>query len=368
MELGAEFIDVTTWDENIQLNTGGTRPKMIVANEEGENYFFKANKVSKDDVVVYPQEFWAEIVSSKIGDYLGFTVLDYNIGYSKGAKQEVGCISKSMVPNDSTRMTEGKSYLTGYDPRYRPSKKEDQVKYTFQFIKESLSHFTNSRFIDEVIRTIIFDAIISNVDRHQENWAILIKPEITSLNRTVGSYYNVPRIKKLIVRFCSHKFQSRLKKVANYFHSVMDVFHITANKLSGDSLNFEKTTYAPIYDSGSSLGRELRDEKVEQMNSDLMMLKSYISKGTSEIRWEDVKGKLTHYELIKKIIQSGYSLEVKLEIERLKLSFDESGISDIINNIDKNLPSELSQHRLSAGRKELMIKLITLRLKKLFDI
>ena len=51
--------------------------------------------------------------------------------------------------------------------------------------------------------------------------------------------------------------------------------------------------------------------------------------------------------------------------ERVRANFNQKLIQETIFNIDKNLPDHLSEYRLTDIRKELMVKLITLRLERL---
>jgi hypothetical protein len=141
------YTDISDWNLQEHLNTGGSRSKKIAINSQTEEeYFFKGSKITKEGEIRYPMEFWSEIVSSKIGQYLGFRMLDYNIGYRADQKQQVGCISKSMVIYSENRLTEGKEYLTGYDSKYNPEK--DKKEYTFQFIRNSLKFFDLQKYID----------------------------------------------------------------------------------------------------------------------------------------------------------------------------------------------------------------------------
>ena len=65
--------DISDWIYKNWIGTGGTRDKVFIENpENGKVYFFK------ESIERYPSEFWAEIISSKIGQHLGFNVLDYN--------------------------------------------------------------------------------------------------------------------------------------------------------------------------------------------------------------------------------------------------------------------------------------------------
>ena len=176
------YIDVTDWIFMVYQNTTGSRSKKIIVNPLTHNeYFFKGSKELPDGEIRYPTEFWSEIVSSKIGQYLKFNILDYNIGYNAKGTQKIGCLSKSMVLNSENKLTEGKVYLTGFKSSYNPEK--DKKDYTFQFIRETLKFFNYENYINNLLEIIVFDALIGNSDRHQENWGI-----ITNFNQTIKDF------------------------------------------------------------------------------------------------------------------------------------------------------------------------------------
>lgn len=167
----AEFFDITHWDEKPWYQTGGTRSKVIVENPDNhKDYYFKTSlkKEQKD----YKYEFWSEIIASEIGSLLGFNMLKYNIAYKSG---DIGCISESMVTEGQNKLTEGISYLTGFDSSYNPKHKDSKKQYSYQLIKDTFSFYKIESFIKNIIEIIIFDGIIGNGDRHQENWGIIIE-------------------------------------------------------------------------------------------------------------------------------------------------------------------------------------------------
>jgi hypothetical protein len=125
--------------------------------------------------------------------------------------------------------------------------------------------------------------------------------------------------------------------------------------------------FSPIYDSGCCLGRELIDSKVDKMLVDRQMLESYINKGRSEIHWEGDDKKKNHFDLVELLINQ-YPGEIKIIINRVKDRFDEKEITEIIHNIDLDLPEKLKSHKLSDNRKMLMVKLLTLRVKNLVNL
>lgn len=356
----ATYTDVTDWDVIVYQNTTGSRSKKIIRKPETEDeFFFKGSKELADGEIRYPSEFWSEIISSKIGQYLKFNILDYNIGYNKGGIQKIGCLSKSMVLNSKNKLTEGKVYLTGYKSSYNPEK--DKKDYTFQFIRDTLSFFNYNSYIINLLEIIIFDALIGNSDRHQENWGI-----ITNFEQTIEDFNEKIRISgdkwyrnwglklgRLLTIIQSEKSKRNTKKSKK-----------TDLLIESDIV---KNYFSPIYDSGCCLGREFNIDKVKKMLTDKQMQDKYIRKGVSEIHWKGNDKKLNHFELIKKL-QEEYPEEIKRVITKIKDNFKAENIKIIIENIDKNLPINLKKHNLLKERKELMFKLINLRFNKLIEL
>jgi hypothetical protein len=95
----------------------GTRPNMVVEKPgEGIAYYFKESKKNnKNEEIMYPSEIWSEIIASKIGNLVGFDVLDYNIASVKiDGRVKLGCLSKSMVNQETEQLLHGIDMLTDY--------------------------------------------------------------------------------------------------------------------------------------------------------------------------------------------------------------------------------------------------------------
>ena len=96
----AEFYNISDWLEKRHFQTGGTRNKSIFENPEtGELFYFKTSLKRVNDN--YKYEFWSEILASEIGKILGFNTLRYDIACHRN---EVGCLSKSMVDTTSKQL------------------------------------------------------------------------------------------------------------------------------------------------------------------------------------------------------------------------------------------------------------------------
>ena len=345
----AEYFYISDWVEKPWYQTGGTRSKVIVENPVNhKDYYFKTSL--KKDQKDYKYEFWSEIIASEVGLTLGFEMLKYDIAY-KG--EEIGCISESLVTEGKNKLTEGISYLTGYDSSYNPKHKDSKKQYSFQLIKNALAFYKLDRFIDNIIQLILFDSIIGNGDRHQENWGI-----ITEYNEVIKSIEDLAKKdkKSFIERqmFFLLRTISKIKK--NNFDEVLKdirlIFSITGE-------------FSPIYDSGSSLGREMDDTKMIQMTKDSTMMDAYIRRGVSEIHWEGEK--LSHFDLIQKI-NLEYPEKVSKIVTRVKDRYTAESIRNLVENIDINLPEDITINKLPTDRKEFIIKLITLRIEKLISI
>lgn len=312
-----KYYDISQWEEHQYYGTGGTRDKVVVENPEDRYlYYFKTSLRKK--VIDYKYEFWSEIIASEIGESLGLDILHYDVAWKD---DRLGCLSKSMIIPLKEELQEGYKWLTGFDTTYDIN---DKDAYTFQIIERLLtSRFKDEEFIRNIIEIIVFDSIIGNEDRHQENWSIIVTNKLVDKTTLF-----------------------RKKK------SVVETLY----------------TFAPIYDSGSSMGRELNDDKVAQMLKDQVQLEAYIRRGQSEIHWEGERGKQKHLDLISKIANYGYKEMVVEIIGKIRSNYKEETIVDVINTVDECLPEEHSSLKIPSSRKNFWIKLVSLRFNKLFEL
>jgi hypothetical protein len=355
--LEATFTDISNWYKNVHYSTGGTRSKYIALHPEtNEEYFFKGSKETPQGEIRYPTEFWSEIISSKIGQFLGFPMLDYNIAYDRKHKQKIGCLSKSMVFGAKNKLTEGKTYLTGFNAQYNPN--IDKKDYTFQFICNALKSFSLDEYIKNIVEIIVFDSIIGNSDRHQENWGIITRHKIIHEKKPE---------KEIVSKVEERSFYRKIRRLTRKFFTDENIKSESIINNPNFIVKFEvKHQLAPIYDSGCCLGREHLDDRVIKMLGDSQMIEAYVRKGESEIHWEGNAKKMKHFELIELLLEH-YPTETKRFIGRVKEKYNSDVIKEIIENIDKNIPEDLINFKLSITRKKLMFKLVTLRIEKLIQ-
>lgn len=347
----AKLYDISGWEELYWFSTGGTRAKRYLQNEAGERYYFKQSY--KKEVIDYKYEFWSEIIASEVGICLGFDMLQYDIAVDRDV---IGCISKTMIETDGYELNEGGKYLQAYDNEFQPDDKQTRSRYSFQLVEQSFEVFGLGAYVDRFIYMLVFDALIGNSDRHQENWAFITRQgRISSLMAKLEKDLKEADFKRFIKwfnRFIPTKrvIDEKKEQLTNEGQAVRLYFQ-----------NVER--FSPIYDSGSSLGRELTEERVRQMLTKKDQIDAYIRRGSSEIHWDGQK--LNHFELLQNLLNTSYAEITYNRIAKLVEEFDGTKIEAIVQEIDGQVPEALKEYRLSGSRKELIIKLITLRSEKL---
>lgn len=347
-----KLYNITNWNPQPWFSTGGTRSKKYVQNpENGKYYYFKRSyKTQGRD---YFFEFWSEVAATDVGLLLGFDMLRYDIALDN---DDMGCISESMISAEGEELIEGGKYLQAFDNRFDPNVRELRGLYSFQLIVRSLDAFKMGGYIEQLIEIIVFDALIGNSDRHQENWAF-----INIISLFPGA------MKELETGLKSGRFDQFPDwfKNSKLFKKILDY---ERKELKPEAkivkLYLQKTKgFAPIYDSGSSLGRELTDKKVISILKNEQEFEAYLNRGVSEIHWKDQK--LNHFELINQLLQSSYAEIVLKVIERVKERFDAASVEKFVFEMDNAVPEELKRFKLPEERKRLMVKLITSRFERL---
>ena len=329
-----EFHDVSNWPRISASSTKGTRDKLVLIDPNmGDIYFLKFPMVrEKRD---YTPENWSEVLAFEIGTALGFKILKYDLAIYNG---RIGCISKNMItPNDNESLVEGHSILSHHDPTYDPSDKKSYSRYTFEFVQNALKAYNAEFYIQEFIRTLIFDAIIGNSDRHQSNWGIIESINITEIETNKNNF---------VFLFKKHTKQRKILE-----------FNVIKKA-------------APIYDSGCCLGREFSEEQIQQHLDIQSKFDKYIRNGVSELRIEETRKKPSHEELLRFIKKhEEWSPFIDNEIRNVLNVYNQKEIYELITNIDSNLPEQYREkYGLTYARKEFIFQVIDTRINNLKKI
>lgn len=250
-------IDFRFLDNN--PNAKGSRVKKFAIDKNGEKAFFKYQ--GKDYLV---SEACSEKMSYEIAKILGYDCA--RIELAKDNDGTLGVLNYLFVDIGNTEHIDAVSYLNIHD-------NERPEYYTISNIKKILDELDKSLFND-FIKIMVFDALVGEQDRHEENWGI----------ERIGDRY----------------------------------------KLS------------PLYDNGDNLLRNFKDEVyAEKYYSGIKSFDAYINKSETIIYKESTKKKYKHFELIRYLNDEYYEV-VQNEIKKLEILSDEI-ISDIVNKIPDEL-------------------------------
>lgn len=341
----AKYLDISSWNRQIHVHTTGTREKYILISPDDEKFYFKTsvNRGKKD----YKYEFWSEIITSELGNFLGFNVLHYSVA---SLDNLIGCISKSIINEDEEEHHEGYRFIIQKYPDFATNYKKT---HSFQKIIGSLENIELGHLKKQVIEMLVFDAIIGNTDRHSENWALI-----------VNKREEYKKIEDLLTLINSAKWYLKI------YVSII-IFIETKMTLKTLRKKFKKLTskFSPIYDNGSSLARELSEDKIKELMNDDEKFESFLLKCHPDIRWENsLKIKqLNHFDLIR-TVQLDYSEIVIKIINRIKSKYSKQKLKEIVYNIDDNVPDTFADHKIPNYRKDFIIKYIDLRINKILNI
>ncbi len=285
-------IDIAAWprDEEFGIFPQGTRAKCSVLApaglaepvlRPGERYLFKLSREA------YPDQFWAEVVAYRIGRLLGLDVPPAFASFDSSTN-ECGALIQWFYREDVDRFVHAGDYLQRLQPDF------DRERGTDHNLRDNSRLLRSFSISVGMLRdwrqwwanALVFDALLGNTDRHQDNWGFIF-----------------------------------------------------------DDGPPGEVRLAPLFDNGTSLGHERFPERVAGW--DPATLDRYIAKGTHHVRWRlgDSQAERAHMTLVRNAVAS-WPREIA-PIGRLigRISADdlESSIDDLTRVA---IPVVLSQERL----------------------
>src|SRR3989338_2798923 len=172
-----ECVDVDGW-YRLKGSTKGSREKQWILKtsskqppDEVEIFLFKESNKR------YPAEFWAEIIASEVGKIVG--IQTPKTCCAKWGDKYAALIKfflKMEWDEEKKRFKqveiffEGGDAITGMDPTF--DRKEGERHNLFQ-VERIFLMIKKEQLFKEFLRILIFDALIGNTDRHQDNWGFI---------------------------------------------------------------------------------------------------------------------------------------------------------------------------------------------------
>jgi hypothetical protein len=300
-------IDIGGWEADAEyaIYPQGARSKNAVfAPEEGappvvvptRRYMFKRSRES------YPDQFWAEVVAYRVGCLLGLTVppafaaIDSSTG-------ECAALIEWFYVDGVERFVHAGEFLQALFPEFDRERGADHNMNDNGAMLRTLT--LGGRLRDDWrpwwLEALVFDALIGNTDRHQDNWGLLFKMQDEPLT-------------------------ARL---------------------------------APLFDNGTSLGSERFVERVK--NWDEATLNRYVDRGTHHVRWnrDDDHTDRGHITLVARAVEKWPDKAETIAAKIHAISDDD--LSRCLADLGKlDMPL-----RLSEDRQNFMLRLLSRRLRLL---
>lgn len=185
----ATEVDVTDW-ETIQLEARGSGPNQWRRDPDGVQWLYKATRVAAHSGELQGED-WAEKVAEGLARLLDLPCAAIELAYRRtDGAVEPGVISRDLVL-PGTDLQNGANLLAevpGY--RYRDSAgrpPRNHVGHSVANVVHQLRRFDVSApaelegagltAVDVFAGYLVLDAWIGNLDRHEENWAVLRHPD-----------------------------------------------------------------------------------------------------------------------------------------------------------------------------------------------
>ena len=299
-----ECINVDQWIK-LDVPTKGSREKQWVLkplmdpHTNVELYLFKESNKR------YPAEFWAEIVAAEIGKLVGVQTPETLCAHMDDKYAALVRLFLTIEWDDKYQryqrietLSEGGDLIMGIDPAFDRKVGE---RHNIFLVEKIFCQFKREDLLEQFFKMLIFDAIIGNTDRHQDNW---------------GFIHN-----------------NKTKEMA----------------------------LAPAYDNSTSLGSELIEEKLSgYLEENGLRLRQYIYKGKAHIRWSD-NGidleRINHFQLLKNL--AGIKSTITGYVQEMT-SFPDDMVDDVLKNMAK-IEIGNPKYSLSDTRRTLMKNIICMR-------
>lgn len=302
--LQSKVIDVSSWKLDDQFGSypeGAREKSAFFPPEDLEFDFINAQKryLFKRSRRMYPDQFWAEIVAYQVGCLLGVEVPPAFASYNS-EDNTCGALIEWFYIDNEAYYAQGGNYMQSAIPNFERKLGAKHNYHTISAISRALN-MTKILMVDWQIhwgQAFLFDALIGNTDRHQDNWGLIW----------------------------------------------------VVNKVNGNI----KVNYSPLFDNGTALGHELFEHKVSQWDEG--RYSSYINNGCHHMKWNlDNLSRVGHVEMVKRVTQDNLVLKTHLANMLNNFSMDE------LHNTLSTLQNLELPIKFSEGRSNLMFKLISMR-------
>lgn len=280
-----EVIDIAAWrpDDQFAIYPEGTREKSLWISPDslpmpflvgGHRYLFKHSSPR------YPAQFWCEVIAYRVGCLMGIPVPPAYAAWNSSNRQSAALIEWFYRRDQEVLYESGTVHMKRMIPDFDVKKGR---QHNIESVLTILAGI-DKRMIQGMARILVFDALIGNTDRHQENWGILWRGQP------------------------------------------------------------QRPELAPAFDNGTSLGHEIMEAKLANFLSDPARMAHYIEKGRHHIRWSADGEQCLHFELVAWLLNRYPELRQNLS---KCLEFDMDTLINFLNTLQYfTVPDPLAPERI----------------------
>lgn len=303
------YINISEWEPDHEYDgiyPIGARDKAVYFSPSDVTYNYlkpKFRYLFKESNPRYPWQFFIEVIAYRIGRLVNIPVPEAFLATDGNA---CGTLIQWFYDENDPQFrmyVPGGDFLSNIIDNFDNKTGRQHNLWHFELIVDVFAkgdrYILEGSPLAQFLRMLVFDALIGNTDRHQENWGYCLYDEDKG---------------KLKVRL------------------------------------------TPAFDNGTSFGHEILEKKITTKFHSDDALKKYILKGKHHIRWKMDEAKAGHIEFIERMteLSPAFGDHVKSILD-----FDLNDIQTILEDVAKiNGPIQLSPVRV-----EFMLRLITTRRK-----
>lgn len=243
----AEAVNISNWkeDDEFAIYPEGARDKTLLYSPAPSLYEFlipNHRYLYKHAFGRHPDQFWTEIIAYHVGCLLDVPVPPAFVAFDED-NNSCGALIEWFLnypEQPEERFVPGGDIMVSVIPSYDRKK---GLQHNFAIVQHYLDFLAKSRKVDMAEWQIywsdmlLFDALIGNTDRHQDNWGLLwqttnnklkvrIAPVFDNgtslgyeiLERNMGGFYNPDRMRSYINKGRHHiRCQLHDKKPAQHY-------------------------------------------------------------------------------------------------------------------------------------------------------
>ena len=297
-----DCIDISGWTLLKAISKGSRNKKWVTPRRsfkiKGDHsplelYIFKESHRN------YPSEFWSEILASEIGRLVGVETQEVRCAHMHETHGSLITFFLKIKGHELVEeLKEGGDLILPLHPQYDRKKGKD---HNIFYVKEVFDSLEQHVLFDGFLKQLVFDCLIGNTDRHQDNWGIIV--------------------------------------------------------------NYEKESVrlAPAYDNTDCFGREIMAKHIDGFfENGKERLAAYVRRGRPHLRWSDDGinlQKIDHFEFLKRL---AYIYPQIKTFAKQQTEFNDTDIARILDNLGA-VRIKNAHYALSTKRRKLMYNILLMR-------